>query len=190
MQATIPAFKALRKHQPGLSVNFNISNDVVSLDKGEADIALRITSTPPEHLVAVPLLQVSAAAYVHPSLLKEQGLPLNSKLSELTDKLDWISWRRSAGDIDIAEAIREIIGEENIKYSVDSGTALMDALQGGLGAGFMMTSSVAREHDLVEIEGSRQELPLKFWLLYHPNSRPSPKIRAAVDCLREQFCRS
>ncbi|NRB36896.1 MAG: LysR family transcriptional regulator [Pseudomonadales bacterium] len=185
MSSIAPAAKQLTQENPGLNVVFKVSNDLISLDKGEADIALRITESPPEHLIAIKLQDLAVAAYVQPQLLHEQGINPESLFSDVVGQLNWINWQRTIGDQDISDSIQQLVGAANIKYSVGSSAAMLDAVNAGLGAAFMLTHYIPADSGLIEIAQSRTPLPLKLWLLYHPHLRHSPKIRAAVQMISQ-----
>lgn len=187
MPSITTAAKQLSSEYPRLNIALCVSNDLISLDKGEADIALRITNKPPEHLVAIPLQSVAVAAFVTSTLLQEQGLSLNAPLDKIASSLNWISWQRTSDSINISGNIQQRIGAAKIKYTVASSAMMLEAVQASLGAAFMLCNFISEEQQLIEIEGSRTELPLKVWLLYHPHTRNSPKVRAAVDTIKQHF---
>jgi DNA-binding transcriptional LysR family regulator len=61
----LPALRGLAAEQPLLRFELIASNEAASLTKRDADIALRATKKPPEHLVGRNLGMVEAAVYAH-----------------------------------------------------------------------------------------------------------------------------
>lgn len=66
-------FTAFDDQYPGVNLTVSMSNDAVSLTRREADVALRLTRAPPEHLVGRKVAEVRYAAYGSKALVDRIG---------------------------------------------------------------------------------------------------------------------
>ena len=72
----LPPFVAeFRRLYPGIHINLIVSNDDLNLSRREADLAIRATSAPPEHLIAHKLCSLAWGAYASATYLAEHGAP-------------------------------------------------------------------------------------------------------------------
>jgi DNA-binding transcriptional LysR family regulator len=60
---------------PGIQVNLLVSNDDLNLSRREADLAIRSTPSPPEHLISQKLFSLAWGAYATPAYLERAGRP-------------------------------------------------------------------------------------------------------------------
>jgi DNA-binding transcriptional LysR family regulator len=72
----LPPFVAeFRRLFPGIHINLIVSNDDLNLSRREADLAIRATSTPPDHLIAHKLCSLAWGAYAAGAYVVEHGAP-------------------------------------------------------------------------------------------------------------------
>jgi molybdate transport repressor ModE-like protein len=58
-----PVFAAFREAYPDIALEVSVSNAVVNLSRREADVAIRPTTAPPEHLIGRRLVTIEQAVY-------------------------------------------------------------------------------------------------------------------------------
>jgi DNA-binding transcriptional LysR family regulator len=74
----LPPFVAeFRRLHPGIHINLLVSNDDLNLSRREADLAIRATPAPPEHLIAHKLCSLAWGAYASATYLTEHGAPVD-----------------------------------------------------------------------------------------------------------------
>lgn len=72
----LPAhFSALNKLYPDIQLELLVTNLELNMTNRQADIALRVTSTPPDHLVGREIRRIKWGVYAHPDYLSEHGRP-------------------------------------------------------------------------------------------------------------------
>lgn len=64
-----------RRHYPHIQVNLLVGNDELNLSRREADLAIRATQAPPEHLIGHKLFALTWGAYAAPAYLAEHSAP-------------------------------------------------------------------------------------------------------------------
>lgn len=72
----LPAYLTKFRHiHPDVHVNLLVSNANLNLSRREADLAIRATPAPPEHLIGSRLVSLAWGAYAAPAYLAEHGAP-------------------------------------------------------------------------------------------------------------------
>lgn len=72
----LPGYLAeFRQLYPDIHVNLLVGNNDLNLSRREADLAIRATSAPPEHLVGCKLFSLAWGAYTSESYLEKHGAP-------------------------------------------------------------------------------------------------------------------
>lgn len=66
----LPALAQFMPNYPALTIELSTSNDFANLSRRDADIALRLTRTPPEHLVGRQLAKISYRVCASPRYLQ------------------------------------------------------------------------------------------------------------------------
>ncbi|CAA0107656.1 HTH-type transcriptional regulator PerR [BD1-7 clade bacterium] len=179
LPSALPAIGTLQREHPSLEVQFSVSNTLARMEKGEADIALRITQTPPDHLVGHQLAYLQVANYASKTLCATVDSPDENHYP-------WVIWDL---DVSMGEArnFDERYAGKHIACRVDSSTAMLGAVKAGLGAGMMLCLFADREPDLVRLQPPMQTQAIPLWLLYHPQLRTSAKVQAVVAALKGAF---
>lgn len=171
-----PELAAFRRRYPDVRLWVTVSNEMVSLARGEADVAIRITREPPERLVGRKLTDVRFAvfgaehAFPHP-VADIHALPwvcLDSTRS-LTPQGQW-------------EA--EHVDEDRIALRTNSRGLFLDLVRRGMGVGIL---PIGLSHDgpLRALTDPIPELTLPVWILTHADLRRAPRIRAVMDFFAE-----
>ena len=62
---------------PGIRVELLVTNSELSMTNRHADIAIRVTAAPPDHLVGREVRRIKWGVYAHPDYLSKHGRPNN-----------------------------------------------------------------------------------------------------------------
>lgn len=174
----LPALKPLAAQHPRLQFELTSTNELMSLTRRDADLALRATPKPPEHLVGRHL---GAIRFVICG-----ARPLAAKQRRKAfDALPWIApddgmpehpsvrWRRKQWP-KLAPALL-----------VDGIVGVVDAIESGLGIGIVPLFMLGRERGLVALSEPLDGCESQLWLLAHPESRHLRRIAAAYQHLAQ-----
>jgi DNA-binding transcriptional LysR family regulator len=174
----LPEF--LEKH-PDIEVEVDLSNRTVDLTRREADLALRATMNPPEHLIGRKIGEVTTAVYAAKTLLPKKYD------DSVLDQLPWIGFDERIAWIPQAIWMRERLSHITPRLRMDSFLAIMRSAAIGVGAANLPCFAAAQENNLIRvsqpIDGPRMEL----WLLSHPDVRGNARVRALLQHLAEQI---
>jgi DNA-binding transcriptional LysR family regulator len=164
---------------PEIALEFIGSYESLSLTRGEADVAVRVTDAPPEHLVGRRLGRYAVAAYASIEYLAKHDPRSNPA------GCNWIDWTLARS---ISEAVREESFPDVTSRTRSPHAPLqMAAIEAGVGIGALpcalgdVNPALERLSDPVVAQ--------EIWLLTHPDLRNAARVRAVMTCIVESFRR-
>ncbi len=174
-------FAGFARRHPGIELQIIVDNIFHNLTRREADIALRASNAPPEHLVGRRLGRLDFALYGSRTLIDEIGAdaPLNA-----------YPWLLPAERFDarVTEARkRKHAPSGRVACRVDSSEVLFAALRAGMGIGFAPVLDGALEPDLLQMRPIEPDFGIDLWLLTHSDLRNAARVRAFMDFATEAF---
>jgi DNA-binding transcriptional LysR family regulator len=169
----IPQLAGLTTLHPQLQLELVASREVASLTKRDADIAVRATSSPPEHLVGHHLGQAQFAIYGAASLFK-------GRAPKSLDQYDWIALD-DAVEGPTAKWRRKHYPKVVPRYRMDSLVAIGAAVRAGLGIGALSTYKSKHDPALRALTPDLENCSVNVWVLTHPESRHLRRIAAVYD---------
>lgn len=176
------ALATLRKANPEVCVEMLISPAAVSIARREADLAVRVTGSPPEYLVGRRIAELAHGVYAAQSYLA--NLP---ELGSLTDH-PWLTYAEGRGDMPQARWVAERIPDERIVLRTNHTQTLVSATQAGIGLSILPRYLGDQATGLVCLETLRG-LGQHLWLLTHQDLRRNRRIKVLMDCLAEELIR-
>lgn len=158
---------------PKIQLVLHASERQIDLDRSEADVVVRTTDAPPQHLVGRRLFPYAVCYYATQSYLAQTP----------EDQRRWIG---TASDAPVPVWAQESpfphisIGLRASGYELRH-QALLAGLGMARGACFMAD----QEQSLVRLPDAQPFDGLDFWVLTHPDLRASPRIKATMRFLIE-----
>ncbi|MDQ0325458.1 DNA-binding transcriptional LysR family regulator [Rhodopseudomonas julia] len=167
----------LQKRHPDLTIRILGETRSASLERREADIAVRLSRPQDGDLIIVKLAEMPFRLYASPTYLAE------------TEEGDWrfISYdepmNRSAQHV----ALQRIAGVRPISFLGSTSEIQQAAARAGAGIAILPEFVAAGDQELVAV-GIGETLPVReLWLAIHSDLKNSAPIRAVSRCLRETF---
>lgn len=160
-----------RQH-PDIELQLMTNLEEINLARRDADIALRFTNSPPEHLVCRKVTTVEANIYAAQSYLKfaDEGL-------ELTDH-SWIGWDEQYAGGTTAKYIENYLPEGvSVGCRVNSGMALNNAMCAGLGIGYMWCFVAEQCSELTKLRPELENVSMGLWVLLHKDLMNTARIK-------------
>lgn len=174
----LPVLARFAERYPDIRLELASTNVLVNLSQREADIAIRATNAPPEHLVGIRLGTMRSAVYGGIGYLA--GQPQGRHYSEM----DWIALDDSLPDHPSQHWRRARHPQALPRHKVGNLLAVAGAVVNGLGVG-VVPLAVMRDHPQVTmLDGPLPELDIGLWLLAHPDTRYLGRMKAMFDFLR------
>ncbi len=174
----LPAMPKFTERYPQIELELIASNALANLSHRDADIAIRATKTPPEHLVGVRLGRLEAAVYA-----SKAYLAAHRHIPDYRD-MDWIALDATLPDHPSQRWRRQHHPKVIPRYRMNSVLSVAGAVIHGMGVG-VVPLAVLRDHPLVEIvDGPIPELETELWALAHPDTRHLQRMKVMFEFLR------
>jgi DNA-binding transcriptional LysR family regulator len=160
-----PALVSLRANHPLLSFDLHTGNELANLTRRDADIAVRATRRPPQHLVGKHVGPIRVALFA----AKTAGVTQFS--DALASEIEWI-----APDDALPEHPSVLWRKRHFPkvmpgYRVSSILTVMQLVAQGLGVGLLPIFLTQNRTDLVQLTEVLDECQTELWLLTHKESR-------------------
>lgn len=160
----LPKMGAFKAEYPHICVNFDSADDIVSIQKHDADIALRVTAAPAEGLVGRKLVARHLALYAAKNYLPA---PDGGQ-----------KWIGRTGDKRTPNWVKDNYPNAQPSVRVSSNVALHQAVRAGLGMAQLPCRIGDDDPLLQRIAPFKSEKDRDLWLLYNPNMRHTPRLQA------------
>lgn len=177
----LPVMANFAKTYPKIQFELIASNALANLSQRDADIAVRATCKPPEHLVGVKLGTLRAAVYGSKDYLRS--------LDEATlpEEMDWVALDESLPDHPSQKWRRRHYPKLKPRYRVNSVLSTAGAIVNGLGIG-VVPLIVLKDNPQVQIVlGPLDELDTDLWALAHPDARHLQRVKMLFDFMRQSI---
>jgi DNA-binding transcriptional LysR family regulator len=170
------AFASFLQRYPTVALTVTSSDTEVSLTRREADVALRLTNTPPEYLVGRKIGREDFAVYGSAALVERVGPGASY------DDYPWIHWDERLNMRWLDAWLAEHAPRARIALRVDFSTLLLrQAITDGLGVHFLACADGDAEPTLRRLGPVEPQFSREVWLLTLPELRGNSRVRAFMD---------
>jgi DNA-binding transcriptional LysR family regulator len=176
----LPCLPALAARHPLLQLELHAGNELASLNRRDADLALRATAKAPEHLVGRHLGQIRFV----PCASRSMPAPRRRKA---LDEHDWVAPDDAMPEHPSVRWRRKRFPKLAPRHLVDSIVSVADAVMAGLGVGILPHFMLAGEPRLVALADPLPGCESELWLLAHPESRHLRRIAAVYQHLADHI---
>ncbi len=160
---------------PHVELEFTCSYGLHSLTKRDADIALRMTTKPPEHLVGRRLSRWDFAPYAGRALFENTG-----QSRDLSD-YRWIVPAKHLGARGTEAFIRKHAPNRPGELVLDHTGAMHAAVLQGMGVAVLPCRTCDDHPDMVQVMEPLPSMATDLWLLTHPDLRNTARVRAFTE---------
>lgn len=174
----LPVMARFTAAYPRIDLELHTTTVLANLSQRDADIAIRITQAPPEHLIGVRLGTLRTAVYASQAYLAAQ--PPGRHYSEM----DWIVLDDSLADHPSHVWRRRRYPKLKPRIKVSNLLGVAGAVVHGMGVGVVPLVVLDKHPQAVILDGPLPELDLDVWALAHPDTRHLGRMRAMLDFLR------
>ncbi|MCA1489812.1 LysR family transcriptional regulator [Sinorhizobium alkalisoli] len=168
------------RQAPELTIELLVSNQVLSLARRSADIALRVTDTPDPALRGRRVGTVAMAVYGAKALAS----------SEPTDDggdQPWVGYDAALACTRPGAWVAANVAERCIRFRANTLLGAARAVHSGIGFGLLPCFVGGSMQELVRITLPIPALELGLWLLVHPDMSQVRRIRTASDALARKL---
>jgi len=177
----MPDFAAFAREYPEIELELSSGLGMANLTHREADIALRIAGSAPDHLIGHRLCGVAHGVYASKELIERVGADAPR------DAFPWVSY-----DLSVFRGVDKFLEGRypgaKIVMRVPRIDLLRTALEAGVGAGVLTCYAGDRSPHLQRI-GPADAGMTSLWVLTHPQLRGSARIGAVKRYLKDLAAR-
>ncbi len=166
--ALMPALTAFSRQYPSIELDILASYQVADLDRREADVALRFSASPPDHLVGRRLVSCAMAAYASPDYLADHD-PADPEAA------GWIAFTASRR---FPDWVRDSPFPHLPAHGrIENLLVQISACEEGLGLAWLPCFVGDTAPGLRRVSEPRSESRMDLWLLTHGDVRRSARVR-------------
>ena len=178
----LPALLApvLAEH-PGLEIEVIASDRIESLQRRDADIAVRFGRPTEPELIGVKVGELAVGLFASRELVADRGEPRS--LADLAD-WPWITTRTGSEVMEAAAAKGLRIEHGRMRLRTDNAGARVGAVVAGLGVGALPLALATKRPTLTRVLPEVVVHVMPVWLVAHDDLNRSKRLRAVFDGLR------
>jgi molybdate transport repressor ModE-like protein len=158
-----PMAQACREMNPGILLQVIASNEIYSLTKRDADIAIRPTRTPPGYLIGKKAAIVAMAVYGEKNYLRRRA-------RKNLEEHDWIAADDSLGN--------------------NASLGVGQACAAGCGLAVLPCFIGDQQPGLKRVSPLIEECTIDLWILTHPDLRNTVRVKTMFQGLYEELRRA
>jgi DNA-binding transcriptional LysR family regulator len=167
---------------PEIGLEFIASDVALNLGRREADVAIRVTRRPPEHLIGRPLGRVRLAVYASQEYLAAQDPVL------APETCNWIAWSAVGS---MGEGVRQqLFPAVPSRMVCPNALMLLAAAEAGVGIALLPCALGDQSPSLVRIGADDVIEGLPIWLLVHTDLRNAARVQAVTRWIAAAFARN
>lgn len=174
----MPVLKTFGAKHPALTIRYLASDGLLRLEYGEAHVAFRAGSRPdnPDNVVR-EVEQIEMGLFAHTSYVNHHGRP--------TSPDDLKQHRFVGSDSGTHRApflvwLHKTVPAENFVFRANTILSMAEAVQCGIGIGFLPRHTASKQHDLIEVIQPQPEWVSQMWMVTHMDLHRSAKVQAFI----------
>lgn len=173
-----PLIDAFTVSHPKIDLRILATNELLDLNRREADLAIRISRTPGDTLKGLRLLPQESASFAN----EEWAARIAEHPSA---PIEWVVYDYFP---DVPKGIDPAYPNHRVRLRFDDMVAMAGAAQAGLGVVRMPMFLGRATPGLVQVPVLPPQPYAEIWVVGHPDVWPSAKVRAFLDPL-VAFCK-
>lgn len=175
----LPVLSRFTAAYPKIDLELVAANALANLSQRDADVAIRATRKPPEHLVGTRLGTLSSAVFAANAYVDRHVQPLR------LENADWIALDESIPDHPSVRWRRQRYPKLMPRYRCNSVLSVAGSVVWGLGVGVVPVFLLKNNPQVRIVDGPLKELETDLWMLAHPDIRHLQRVKLLFEFLRE-----
>lgn len=177
----VPALRPLQMLHPLLGFDLHVGNELASLTRRDADIAVRATQRPPLHLVGKHIGPIRVALFSS----KRSGA--KSFDASVAAQASWIAPDDALPEHPSVVWRKKHFPKVTPQYRVNSILTVAELVAQGLGIGVLPLFLAQKRSDLRQLTAVLDECQTELWLLTHTESRHLRRVSAVYGYLSQHL---
>lgn len=177
----LPVLGRFTAAYPKIELELVVANALADLSRRDADVAIRVTRKPPQHLAGNRLGTLTSGVFASRTYLDRVAQPLQ------LDQADWITLDESLSDHPSLRWLRQRYPRATPRTRCNSVLSVAGAVVWGMGVGVAPVFLFKDNSQVKMVEGPVTELENDLWMLAHPDVRRLQRVRLLFDFCRENL---
>ena len=178
IKVLMPHFRVFSQRYPQIQLELTVSNNYLNLTRREADLAVRVTRTPPETAVGRRICSMSSAIY-------GSGEYISKHVDATVTDHVWLMPDENLTLLPINEWLARNYPKAKVVLRCNTILGLYEAAVQGIGIASLPCFLGDPDPRLNRILNPPDALTSELWLLTHPDLRRTARVRVLVDFLVE-----
>lgn len=183
----LPALAQMPQLYPTLRVDLEVSTQILSLTKRQADIAFRNVQPESPDLLTRRIASWPVGLFASAAYLAQHGEPV---LEGEFAGHQLVVYRPYLDQSDFPSMIDVPARQGRVSLAVNSSLLLRKAVAAGIGIGEMPVWMGERERLVRVWPQRRRATAYQVWLVTHPDLRKTARVQAVANMLSEAFAKS
>lgn len=175
-----PVLSDFTTRYPDVDLRLDSSENFANLVNREADIAVRVTSSPLETLHGFRLADTTTGLYASPQFLKKNDVTADTALQR--NDLNWIAQKE---EISRTGWRNQYFPKGRMACGVDKKPAAIAASLADLGIIDLPIIVGDQENRLVRLKGYEAKSDKGIWVLFHRDLKNTARVREFVSTIRK-----
>lgn len=172
-----PVIERFNALHPAVEIHLRATNDLLDLNRREADLAIRISRNPGDTLMGLRLCAQQTASF---------AAPKRAEILE-RDPASIIDWIAHSGNPEVPKSVRDTYPNVRVRTVFDDMVAMVGAAQAGLGVVRMPFFLGRFTPGLVRVPLLAPQPYADIWVVAHRDVWPSAKVSAFRMLLIDWF---
>jgi DNA-binding transcriptional LysR family regulator len=166
-----PLLRDFAARFPDVSIALSMDNRLVDLTRRDADVVVRGTDKPPQHLVGRRIAKIASCAYGQRAYLDRVGR------GRALEHYEWLGLDDSMAQVPQARWLRARLPAVDCRFTFNSIEGTHQAARAGLGVAVLPAFIGDRQPDLERLTEPELSGEFGVHVLTHPDLRRSARIR-------------
>jgi DNA-binding transcriptional LysR family regulator len=175
-----PHLASFQQTHPHIVVEVSMTNNVLDLNRRDADVAIRPARVPDKGLIGRRLCEVDFGIYATPELLRsiDRGSIFDAR---------WIGFVDDLMQSPIGVWFDATVNTRNICLRCDSFVAVRVAAESGIGLALLPNLLGESSAQLTRLDADVTDLTVSLWALAHPDLARSARVHAFIEHLSQSL---
>ena len=178
LKILMPQLYIFAQRYPQILLELVISNSCLNLTRREADIAVRVTQSPPETVVGRHLCDMKTTIYGSIEYLARQT-------DNTIESYAWLMPDDDLAHLPVTKWLDRKYPKATTAFRCNTLLGLHEAAAQGLGVVALPCFLADKDTRLSRVLAPPGELTSELWLLTHPDLRRTARVRALMDFLAD-----
>lgn len=168
---------------PKIDISLLAANEIVNLNKREADVAVRVSNNPAENLHGRRIAKQNRAYFAAKSYIQSVDQKYEARWHDAPIACVSFSWWGK----EVPTDVRQRFPKAHVAIECDDMIAVHNAIRSGMGIGRLPCFLGDPDDKLARVPALEPEPYLDIWILTHPDLKTTARVRRFMRFAAKEF---